>query len=222
MHWAAVADAGYWVCWDTTNNNTCDTAWWPNGAGNSRALSGLTTGTYFWQVRVQTSGGIVEADNGSWFSFTVGTPAPSTSKLSPLGGTGGLPSSVTLQWASAGDAGYWVCWDTSNNNNCDTAWWPNGGGTSRNLSGLAPGTYYWQVRVQTSAGISEADNGVWTSFTVTGPSPSDAPTETPLESPEALLTEDVVTIEAAQPAESSNQEAEDKRPAVAMLFRSKP
>jgi hypothetical protein len=268
--WTALPDSGYWVCWDTTNNNTCDGAWWPNGGGAGRILTGLPAGTYYWHVRAQTPGGLVDADNATWWSFTVGgatlpqpptafgkvspasgtaglgngvtlswgaaagatsyevcvdttndnacsttwraaytstaaglsglaagtyywqvralnpsgttyadadrwwifsvsggsQPAATFGKLSPASGTTGLTSTVTLTWSAVADAGYWVCWDTTNNNACDGAWWPNGGGAGRVLTGLPPGTYYWTVRAQTSSGIADADSGTWWSFTV--------------------------------------------------------
>jgi hypothetical protein len=167
LQWSSVPDAGYWVCWDTSNNNTCDTGWWPNGGGTSRSLNGLGSGTYFWQVRAQTGNGMTDADSGSWWSFTVGG-ASAVAKLSPAHGSSGLGSTVTLQWTAVPDSGYWVCWDTTNDNSCDTGWWPNGGASSRTVTGLAPGTYFWQVRAQTPAGLILADGGAWYSFTVTG------------------------------------------------------
>ncbi len=170
VQWAAVANAGYSVCWDSSNNNSCDSAWMPNGAGTTRDLTGLAPGTYFWQVRAATSGGTAEADNGVWWSFTVGS-AGAVSKLSPSSGTTITNGLVTMQWSALADAGYWVCWDTSNNNNCDSVWWPNGGGTVRQLSGLAPGTYYWQVRTQTGAGFGDGDGGTWWQFSVSAPTP---------------------------------------------------
>jgi hypothetical protein len=265
LQWSAVPDAGYWVCWDTTNNNTCDGAWWPNGGGAGRILTGLPNGTYYWQVRAQTSSGTIDADSGTWRSFTVGGPqqaptafgkmapasgssglgnavtlawGPATGatgyevcvdttndaacgaawqsagtaasfglsglaagtyywqvratsssgtvyadvgtwwsfsvsatpalfgKLSPANGAVDLGSTVTVTWSPVPDSGYWVCWDTTNNNTCDGAWWPNGGGTGRVLTGLTPGTYYWQVRAQTPSGVVDADNGTWRTFTV--------------------------------------------------------
>ena len=88
------------------------------------------------------------------WSFTVGgtTQPPVFGKLTPANGTAGLGSSVTLTWSAMTDAGYWVCWDTTNNNTCDGTWWPNGGGAARALTGLAAGTYYWQVRGQNASG----------------------------------------------------------------------
>ena len=265
LQWSAVADSGYWVCWDTTNNNTCDASWWPNGGGAGRVLTGLPNGTYYWQVRAQNASGTFDADGGTWRSFTVGGPpqppaafgkvmpangatglgsavtlawgtstgatgyevcvdttndgacgaawqsagttasfglsglaagtyywqvrATNSSgtayadggtwrsftvsatpalfgKLTPANGAVGLGSTVMLQWSVVADAGYWVCWDTTNNNTCDSAWWPNGGGAGRVLTGLAPGTYYWQIRAQRLSGTVDADNGTWWSFTV--------------------------------------------------------
>jgi len=263
--WSALADAGYSVCWDTTDNNACDGAWWPNGGGAGRTLTGLANGTYYWQVRAQTPSGVFEGDNGTWWSFTVGGPPPppaafgkaspgngaaglasaltlswgvstgassyevcvdttndaacgaawqsagaATSfglsglaagtyywqaratnssgtvtadggawwsfsvsatpplfgKLSPVNGAVDLGSAVTLSWSAVADAGYWVCWDTTNNNTCDGAWWPNGSVGARTLTGLPPGTYYWQVRAQRSSGTTDADNGTWWTFSV--------------------------------------------------------
>jgi hypothetical protein len=87
-------------------------------------------------------------------------------KLAPVNGALDLPSTVTLQWSAVADAGYWVCWDTTNDNTCGGTWWPNGGGAARVVTGLAPGTYYWQVLAQRSSGMVAADNGTWFTFTV--------------------------------------------------------
>jgi RHS repeat-associated protein len=112
---------------------------------------------------VRTAGGAVLADNGAWHAFTVATAAL-FSKQAPGHGATGLGSTVTLQWAAVPDEGYWVCWDTSDNGSCDSAWWPNGGATARVLEGLSADTYYWQVK--TAGGGVQADNGAWHHFTV--------------------------------------------------------
>ena len=80
------------------------------------------------------------ADNGAWHAFTVSTTALFT-KQTPGNGATGLGSTVTLSWSSVPDEGYYVCWDTTDNNACDTTWWPTAAGTSRVVEGLAPGTY---------------------------------------------------------------------------------
>jgi hypothetical protein len=82
---------------------------------------------------------------GAWARFSVSVPALFV-KQSPAQGATGLGSTVTLQWGAVPDEGYAVCWDTSDNDTCDSAWWPNGGATARVLEGLSAGTYYWQVR----------------------------------------------------------------------------
>jgi hypothetical protein len=175
LTWSALSDAGYWVCWDTTNNNTCDSAWWPNGGGAGRALTGLTAGTYYWQVRAQTASGVLDANSGTWWSFTVGGSAPTTQlpaafgKSSPANGATGLGNSVTLSWgASSGATSYEVCLDTTNDNACGTTWRAAYTSTSAGLVGLSPGTYYWQARALNASGITEANGGAWWTFTVTG------------------------------------------------------
>ncbi|HEX5070768.1 MAG TPA: hypothetical protein VFV78_11195 [Vicinamibacterales bacterium] len=64
----ALPDNGYWVCFDTTDNNSCDTIWWPNGAQTWKTLEDLAPGTYYWQVKEAATS--VEADGGQWWSFT--------------------------------------------------------------------------------------------------------------------------------------------------------
>ena len=134
--WNAMAGATeYQGCIDTVNDGNCNTSWQTAGASTSWGLTNLAAGTYYWQVRANVSGSWVLADNGAAWSFTVGgtTPPPVFGKLTPANGTTGLGSSVTLQWSTLTDAGYSVCWDTTNNNTCDGAWWPNGGGNARTL-----------------------------------------------------------------------------------------
>jgi predicted phage tail protein len=170
LTWGASTGAiGYAVCVDQTNDSACGTAWQTAGAATTFALSGLANGLYYWQVRAQNAAGTTAADGGTWWSFRVGTAPPTFTKLTPANGASGLSGSVTLTWSALTDAGYWVCWDTTNNNTCDGTWWPNGGGAARALSGLANGTYYWQARAQTASGTFDADDGVWWSFTVGGP-----------------------------------------------------
>ena len=168
--WGASTGAtGYQVCYDTTNDSACSASWVSVGTATSSAISGLSNGTYYWQVRAQNASGTTDANGGAWWSFTVGATGPTFTKLTPANGVSGLGSAVTLTWSPVADAGYWVCWDTTNNGACDGTWWPNGGGSARALSGLVNGTYYWQVRAQTAAGSFDGDGGTWFAFTVGGP-----------------------------------------------------
>jgi RHS repeat-associated protein len=95
-----VPDEGYWVCWDTSDNGSCDSAWWPNGGATARVLEGLSAGTYYWQVK--TAGGGVQADNGAWHHFTVGA-APLASSTAGLSG-GGAPGLGSAEHRSTGRA----------------------------------------------------------------------------------------------------------------------
>jgi hypothetical protein len=174
LSWTALPDAGYWVCWDTTDNNTCDGAWWPNGGGAGRLLTDLPNGTYYWQVRASTSSGTFDADDGVWWSFTVGgaTPPAAFGKTLPSNSATGLGSAVTLTWgASSGATSYEVCYDTTNDSACGASWGSVGAATSSALSGLASGTYYWQVRAVNATGTTSADGGTWWAFTVAGATP---------------------------------------------------
>ena len=94
--------------------------WWPSPIP-TQAVSSLAPGTYYWQVK--TAGGGIPADDGAWHHFAVSAPALYV-KQSPGNGATGLGPTVTLQWSAVPDEGYYVCWDTTNNNACDTTWWP--------------------------------------------------------------------------------------------------
>lgn len=74
----------------------------------------------------------------------------------------------SLTWtASQYAAEQAYCYDTSDNDVCDTSW--KAGGTRADLSGLSKGTtYYWQVRAANSADTVYADSGAWWSFTTVG------------------------------------------------------
>jgi len=67
---ASSAAASYEYCYDTTDDDACD-SWISNGPATSQALSGLSTNTiYYWQVRAINGDGATYADNGAWWSFT--------------------------------------------------------------------------------------------------------------------------------------------------------
>jgi YD repeat-containing protein len=48
LQWTAVPGEGYWVCWDTIDNGTCDTTWSRNGAMTAKVVTGLMSATYYW------------------------------------------------------------------------------------------------------------------------------------------------------------------------------
>ena len=51
------------------------------------------------------------------------TPSTTFTKQSPGNGAMGLNNAVTLQWSSTiTSPTYAVCWDTLNNDTCDTSW----------------------------------------------------------------------------------------------------
>ncbi len=88
-------------------------------------------------------------------------------KSSPANGATGQSQVMTLSWGTSSySTSYEYCIDTSNNNSCDGNWTNIALATSAVAAGLNPGTtYYWQARGRNAAGITEADSGVWWSFT---------------------------------------------------------
>jgi hypothetical protein len=174
LKWGASSGAtSYQYCIDTSNNNTCNTAWISTGAVTGKALSGLAHGVhYYWQVRAKNAAGYRYANGAStaWWSFTTLALPGAFNKTTPANGASNQATNPTLKWAaSSGATSYQYCIDTSNNNTCNTAWVSAGTATSKALSGLAHGAhYYWQVRAKNAAGYKYA-NGVstaWWSFSV--------------------------------------------------------
>lgn len=87
-------------------------------------------------------------------------------KIHPANGAKGVGSNGTLSWgASSGAALYLVCYDTINDDRCNSAWTVTYS-TSLTTSGVSPGiTYYWEVEAVKPPGSTLADNGTWWSFT---------------------------------------------------------
>jgi murein DD-endopeptidase MepM/ murein hydrolase activator NlpD len=129
----------------------------------------------------------VEAQAGGALKFHVTAiteiPEPGAfNKLSPSDSGFGPAAGLTSSWEDSSDAGiYTFCFDTTNNNACDTFWVSAGASTSIGLSGLTNNrTYYWQVRATNAAGTTEADGGAWRSFTARNQTFSDVPIDHPL------------------------------------------
>ena len=145
----------------------------------------LTDGSYTLYPWVKDASGNISATFGSPASVTVITtyriylplafkpipPPGNFNKSSPVNGATSQPANPTLNWgASSGASSYEYCYDTINNNACDTTWISTATNTSVLLSGLASSTsYYWQVRAKNNAGTSYADSGTWWAFTTALP-----------------------------------------------------
>ncbi len=98
--------------------------------------------------------------------------APGTfAKSAPANGAANQSVNPALSWGSSSSAAsYEYCIDTTNNNACDTAW-VSTASTSAFAPGLNAGlTYFWQVRARNTTGTTEADLGVWASFTTSSSS----------------------------------------------------
>lgn len=113
------------------------------------------------------------ADFSSQSSLLLLLPPDEFGKVSPSNSATGQPTNPSLQWnSSVGAIDYEYCFDTINNNSCDTNW--NGTyDTNAVLQNLPLGTtFYWQVRANNMAGTTYANNGVWWSFTTEASGPT--------------------------------------------------
>ncbi len=171
LRWGASTGAiSYAYCIDSVDDDACNASWISTGTATSKALSGLTAGTRYWQVRVTNSAGITYADGSSaaWWSFNVPAIPGSFTKLTPANAAVNLPTNPTLTWGASSSVSYYqYCVNTSA---ASCATWTNTNNTSASLSGLNPGVkYYWHVRARNAAGITYANAGSltagWFSFT---------------------------------------------------------
>ena len=102
--------------------------WISAGANTNVIVSGLSPNTrYYWQVRAVDTSGNTEADSNQWWQFTTlqnaSLPGP-FSKLTPLDAATNQPvNGVGLSWSASSLAtSYQYCYDTNNNNTCDSTW----------------------------------------------------------------------------------------------------
>jgi hypothetical protein len=97
------------------------------------------------------------------------TPSGSVfTKTAPANGAANQSSSVTVAWNAVTGGSYEICYDTTNDSTCSGGWQTVGSPTTAVISGLADGTYYWQVR-NVNGGTTEANTGTWWSFSVGAP-----------------------------------------------------
>jgi uncharacterized repeat protein (TIGR01451 family) len=155
-----------------SSSGACDLLDWTNvGEDTSVALSDLDTATtYHWQVRAVNTGGTTYANDNTWWSFTTVPDAPAAfDKTTPANGATAVSLSPTLTWETSGGADSYEYCLGSSSGACDLLDWTNvGEDTSVALSDLDTATtYHWQVRAVNTGGTTEADSGVWWSFTTT-------------------------------------------------------
>jgi hypothetical protein len=163
----------------------CASGWVNAGNETNIVVSPALTApkTYYWQVRAKYSGVTLEANAGSWWSFTT-VPAPGAfNKTSPTDAASGQSLSPTLSWeASDGATSYEYCYSSAPGP-CSN-WNPVGTNMSVTLTDLAAGyTYYWQARAVNPGGPTDANAATWWSFTTTDTSACTWPAYTAPASP---------------------------------------
>jgi hypothetical protein len=180
LEWSPSSGATqYTYCIDTSNNNLCDTGWLVVPSGTSIPLSNLVYNTtYYWQVTASNSAGTIQANDGIWSSFKTISAQPSAfDKILPTNISSDQSLTPWLYWWSPDDAGvtYSYCMDTGPA--CSGSWIPITRNTPIHITTALDynHTYYWQVKAGSSGGTTEANGGVWWSFTTvkTPPSSSD-------------------------------------------------
>lgn len=149
------------------SGTTCSTTWKSTGTNKYVNVSGLTAGTWYWQARAKNANGYTYANSGTWWKFTVPPKPGAFNKLTPANGVINLPTTVTLTWGTSTSAAkYEVCYDTSNNNTCNSTWKSTNLAKTITLSGLLKGkTYYWMVRAVNSMGTTYSNANTWWKFT---------------------------------------------------------
>jgi peptidyl-Asp metalloendopeptidase len=141
----------------------------------------------YWSNPTVNYGGVAmgnasNADNHASLNNTAATvaafragAASGFNKASPSNGATSQPvTNLGLSWdTSAGATQYGVCYDTSDNDTCDSSWQNKGNVTSTTITGLSNNTtYYWQVRAVNAVGTTYADSSNWHSFTTTATLPA--------------------------------------------------
>jgi hypothetical protein len=174
LDWATSSGAtSYDYCYDTSNNDTCNTSW-TNTTSSSATISGLSVGTtYYWQVRAKNATGTLYADNRVWWSFSTGSGPGAFNKTSPANGATGQGPTTTVHWgSSSGATSYQYCYDTTNDNACSN-WISNGIATDVSLTNLAASTtYYWHVKALNTYGTTYSNGSstaFWNFTTAAGP-----------------------------------------------------
>ncbi len=164
LRWQAVSGASaYHYCYDTTNDNACSV--WHVSTVPQALLTGLPPNTtYYWQVKATNPVDLEYADSGAYWHFTTASVPGPFGKSSPPNGATGQSGSLTLAWqASPGATYYHYCYDTSDNNACNSAWLTTTHAYAA-ISGLSANTtYYWQVVAISPAGSTNAD-GAFAAF----------------------------------------------------------
>jgi hypothetical protein len=166
--WQSSANAAsYEVCYADSAGGPCHNGWHNVGNQLTATFQGLADNwTYYWQVRAINTQADTQA-NAGWWSFKVqNLPPAAFNKAGPQPGSVEQNYQVALSWESSLQANsYRYCYDTSNNDVCNTGWTSTGNQSTAIIPDrLAYNTtYYWQVQAINETGTAEAADG-WRSF----------------------------------------------------------
>ena len=175
FQWTGAENAdGYYFCFDETNDNQCNGQNWqiiPGGSQVDHYVTVYPAKTYYWQVMAYNSANYVTiSDSGTWFSFSTYSP-DHFNKLGP-GNTAQVGLNANLGWSrSRGAVSYAYCYDTIDDNKCNTEWVNAANASFATIVNLSPHTdYYWQIVARDQYNhFTEADSDSWFSFSANPP-----------------------------------------------------
>lgn len=176
LSWTASSGAtSYAYCFDTINNDTCDSSWINVGTSLSANISVPSPSTtYYWHVRsVASNSHTYAGGNDTYYrEFTTGSLPGAFPKFTPADTATNQAINLALDWSNSSNAtSYAYCLVRLADAPC-TSWVSTGVNTTINLTNLLPGTtYQWQARATNSSGSTTADAGPWT-FTTHASIPS--------------------------------------------------
>ena len=109
LQWnSSVGAIDYEYCFDTINNNSCDSGWIGTYGVQAKLRDLPPSATFYWQVRANNTGGSTYANNGSWWSFTTCSQSSITVTNSNDSGAGSLRQAIadicpggTIKFASS-------------------------------------------------------------------------------------------------------------------------
>lgn len=171
LTWSA-SDPGITYQYCLRPNQKCPESKWVSvGTNTSVTISDLASNTnYYWQVRaVDALNNYTNADNNTWWGFktvTTSTLPGAFTKLTPADAIPNQPvTGLVLSWSSSNLAtSYRYCYDTVNDNICDTSW-VSVTNLMATINDLAYDMqYYWQVVAVNTSGSVQADYSTWFSF----------------------------------------------------------
>jgi len=159
VSWSAVTDTTYYQVFRSAANSSDNAVLLSSPTSSPFDDTSAVAGTTYWYfVKACNVSGCSAFSSGD-AGYRAELPVPGAFyKTSPISGTSGLSTRVTISWGtSSGATAYYYCYDTTNDGAC-AKWISNRTSTSKTLNLKRNTTYYWQIRAVNSVGTTYANN----------------------------------------------------------------